>query len=85
MVRSWRAREHFDVFLTVDQNVQFQQNLSALPLPMVVLVTPDNRLSTLAPLASTVLRLLALPLARELVRIEGPDRIIRVPARAIQP
>lgn len=28
-----QAKEQFDVFITVDQNVEFQQNLFALPLP----------------------------------------------------
>ena len=80
-----QARESFDVFVTVDQNVQFQQNLAALPLPVVVLAAPDNRLETLTPYASTLLRVLEQPLARELIRIEGPDRIVRLPARPLEP
>ena len=34
-----RAADHFDVFVTADQNLQFQQNLSALPLAVIVLVS----------------------------------------------
>ena len=80
-----QARESFEVFVTVDQNLQFQQNLLALPLPVVVLAAPDNRFETLAPYGPTLLGLLAQPLARELIRIESPERIVRLPARAIEP
>ena len=80
-----RARERFDAFLSVDQNVQFQQNLATLPLPIAILVAPNNRFETLAPYAPTVLAWLSRPLVRELVRIEAPDRIVRVMARHPQP
>lgn len=33
------AVDQFDVFLTADQNLEYQQNLSELPLSVVVLVT----------------------------------------------
>lgn len=75
-----QARDAFDVFVTVDQNVQFQQNLLLLRLPVVILAAQDNRLATLAPYAPTLLRLLEQPLARELVRIESPERVVRLPA-----
>jgi len=35
------AATRFDVFVTADQNLQFQQNLSALPLTVAVLVAPN--------------------------------------------
>jgi hypothetical protein len=63
--------------------VEFQQN-SALPLPVVMIVAPNNRLETLAPFAPTVLSVLTQPLPRQLVRIEGPERVIRLPARSIE-
>ena len=80
-----QARESFDVFITVDQNLQFQQNLMALALPVVVLAAPDNRFETLAPYAPILLRVLERPLTRELVRVESPERIVRLPARPLQP
>lgn len=67
-----RAAEQFDVFVTVDQNVQYQQNLKALPLPVIMLVVQDNRFETLAPLAPAVLDLLDRPLPREVIRVEVP-------------
>ncbi len=38
-----QAASRFDAFVTVDQNVQFQQNLTLLALPTAILVAPDNR------------------------------------------
>jgi CheY-like chemotaxis protein len=80
-----QACQQFDVFLTVDQNVQFQQNLSTLPLPIVVLAASNNRYETLAPYASGVLDWLSRPLARELVRIDVAGQVVRVLARHPQP
>jgi predicted nuclease of predicted toxin-antitoxin system len=40
----------FDVFVTADQNLQFQQNLSGAPLGVVVLVARSNALDDLLPL-----------------------------------
>ena len=45
----------FDVFLTADQNLEYQQNLSALPLAVVVLVAPNSTFETLRPLIPEVL------------------------------
>jgi hypothetical protein len=71
----------FDVFVTVDQNVQFQRNLSMLPLPIIILVAINNRYETLAPYGDSVKEVLSRPLSRELILIEGPGRIRRFPER----
>lgn len=76
-----KARAQFDAFLTVDQNVQFQQNLSVLPLPVAIIVAADNRFVTLAPYAAAVMDWLGQPLICELVRIENATQIVRVAAR----
>jgi hypothetical protein len=49
----------FDVFLTVDQNIQHQQNLQAAGVAVVVLVAPSNRLADLVPLMPSVLMALS--------------------------
>ena len=49
------AAGSFDVFLTADQNIEYQQNLSELPLAVVVLVAYRNRLDTLRPLIPELL------------------------------
>jgi hypothetical protein len=76
-----QARTQFDAFITVDQNVQFQQNLATLPLPVAIIVARDNRFETLTPYAPPILDWQRGPLTRELVRIETPTRIIRISPR----
>lgn len=44
------ASETFDVFVTVDRNLAFQQNLGALPIAVIVLRAKTNRLADLIPL-----------------------------------
>jgi len=41
------AAGEFDALLTGDQNLAHQQNLSALPIAVVVLVAPTNRIQSL--------------------------------------
>ncbi len=51
-----QAAPTFDALLTADQNIQFQQNLKALPMAVVVLVAGSNRLESLEPLVRDLLR-----------------------------
>ena len=48
------AGERFDVFVTVDRNLSFQQNLRSLRIAVVVLVARSNRAVHLEPLMSQV-------------------------------
>ena len=38
-----RASKTFDVFVTADQNLQYQQNLKKLPIPVIVLIVRISR------------------------------------------
>jgi hypothetical protein len=49
------ATSRFDVFVTVDRNLSFQQNLAALPISVFVLHAKTNRLSDLRPLVPRLL------------------------------
>ncbi len=44
------AATRFDAFVTVDKNLPYQQNLSNLPVAVVVLRAVSNELSSLLPL-----------------------------------
>ena len=44
------AALHFDVFITVDKNLPYQQNTAALPVAVVVLDAVSNELPYLLPL-----------------------------------
>lgn len=64
-----RAAERFDVFVTADQNLQYQQNLRALPVSVVVLAAKSNRIEDLRPLAPELLACLENLAERTLIRI----------------
>ena len=53
-----RAAKEFDVFLTVDRNLSFQQNLPKFDIAVLVLHAPSNRLADLRPLAPQMLSIL---------------------------
>jgi hypothetical protein len=63
------AEKKFDVFVTVDRNLSFQQNLAALSIAIVVLHAKTNRLADLRPLVPKVLAAIesALPGAIKIV------------------
>lgn len=64
----WRGKEngdllglaaaHFDVFLTTDRNLSFQQNLHRFALAVIVLIAPSNRLNDLRRLVPELLQTL---------------------------
>jgi predicted nuclease of predicted toxin-antitoxin system len=52
------AAEHYEVLVTVDQNLIYQQNLQALPLAVLILVARRNTYAMLQPLMPRVLQAL---------------------------
>lgn len=62
--RGWRGRENgellrmaeneFDVFMTMDQGIPNQQNLSEIRIGIIVLEAKSNRFEDLAPLMSEI-------------------------------
>lgn len=59
----------FNVFVTVDQNLEFQQNIRASGIAVVVIVAHSNRLKELRPLAPAVLEALGRIKPGELIRV----------------
>ncbi|WP_100902033.1 DUF5615 family PIN-like protein [Nostoc flagelliforme] len=49
------AEIEFDVFITVDRNLPFQQNLAVLDLAVLVLQAPSNRLADMSVLIPKIL------------------------------
>jgi hypothetical protein len=49
------AATGFDVFLTMDQNLEYQQNLKTLPVAVLVVEAVSNRIEHLAPLVPSIL------------------------------
>ena len=60
-----RAERAFEVFVTTDRNLEFQQNLSSYDLVVIVLEAKTNRLVDLKPLVPSLLAVL--PTARRRV------------------
>lgn len=59
----------FDVVLTADQNIEFQQNLTTLPVAVLVLVADSNRLESLEPLVPALLQALNTFTPKTLLRV----------------
>jgi hypothetical protein len=49
------AENNFDVFITVDRNLSFQQNLPKFNIAVLVLHATSNRLADLKPLVPKIL------------------------------
>ncbi|MBM3130943.1 MAG: hypothetical protein FJ009_20235 [Chloroflexi bacterium] len=64
------AENAFDVFITADQGVRYQQNLQGKNIAVIVLAAPNNRIETLRPLMPRVLAILNTIPRGEIVRIE---------------
>ena len=65
------VRHNFVVFLTVDQNLSYQQNLRAAGVAIVVLIAPTNRLADLVPLMPTVRAMLETIQPGDLVEVRA--------------
>ncbi|HLO48753.1 MAG TPA: DUF5615 family PIN-like protein [Kamptonema sp.] len=53
------AEAEFDIFITVDRNLSFQQNLPQFNIAVVVLQVSSNRLADMKPVVPNVLGILA--------------------------
>lgn len=65
------AEAEFDVFLTVNQNLKYQQNLKNFNIAIILLMARDNRLKTLLPLAPEVNEALSKIKPGEFFRVGG--------------
>ena len=63
------AQQSFDVFVTVDQNLEHRQNLSKLRLGLVVVAVPDNNIKFFRPIFPDLLK------AMESV---GPGQVVHI-------
>jgi hypothetical protein len=63
------ATTEFDIFLTVDQNLSFQQNLRNFNIGIILMVARNNRLKTLLPLMPAVRVAIEDAKAGEIIRI----------------
>jgi hypothetical protein len=50
-----RMRGYYDVLVTMDRNIEFQQRIAVLPFGIVLVRAPSNRIQDLRPLAPSIL------------------------------
>ena len=65
------AAGRFDVLLTVDRNIAFQQNLRGLSIGILAMVVTSNRLVDIRPIISKVREALPKVRAGEVTRVGG--------------
>lgn len=65
------AQAEFDVFITVDRNLSFQQNLSQFDIAVIVLQAPSNRLADLQPLAPQILAIVVTAVRGQATTVGG--------------
>jgi hypothetical protein len=53
------AAKDLDILLTVDRNLEYQQNFSGLALAVIVIHAPSNDIAVLRPLIAAVLQAIA--------------------------
>ena len=53
------AENQFDALLTADKNLQYQQDVSNLPIPVIVLASFSTRIADLTPLVPTAIEVLS--------------------------
>ena len=63
------AGEHFDVLVTVDRGIEHQQNVGTLPIAIVVMLAPRNRLRELQPLVPGVVSVLSGDLEKRIYHV----------------
>jgi hypothetical protein len=66
-----KAEKEFDVFITVDRNLTFQQNLPKFDIAVLVLRARTNRLADLIPLVPKIVDTLPRLQKGKAIFIEG--------------
>ena len=66
-----RMRGEYNALLTMDQCIEFQQNIAALPFGVLLVLAPSNRMVHLQPLVPAMRDALALLQPGQLQRIGG--------------
>jgi predicted nuclease of predicted toxin-antitoxin system len=65
------AEAEFDVFLTVDRNLSFQQPIAKFSIAVVVMVAKGNKLAHLQPLVPEVLAIVGTVTPGQVIRVSG--------------
>jgi hypothetical protein len=72
------AGASFEAFISIDKKLRYEQNLTTLPLPVVVLDAISNALPSLIPFAPGLLQLLTARLDRCLYILDDAGTVTRL-------
>ena len=67
------AQQNFDVFVTVDQNLEYQQNLTQFSLGLVVVTVPDNNIKYFSPIFPDLLKAVEAVGSGKVIHIISPN------------
>jgi hypothetical protein len=65
------ATQQFDVFLTINRNLDYQQNITLVRIGIIALVARSNRLNDLQPLMPKVLAILPRVQPGQIISVEA--------------
>ncbi len=65
------AAKEFDLLLTVDRNLEYQQNFTGLTLAVIVVHAPSNDIAVLRPLMGAVLEAISEAKPGVVTRVHG--------------
>ena len=65
------AARQFDVFLTIDRSLDYQQNISFVHIGIIAMAARSNRLDDLRPLMPKVLAVLSRAQPGQIIRVEA--------------
>ena len=63
------AAEDFDALVTVDRGFEYQQNVSELPIAVIIAIAAGNRLKDLQPLVPEIVAVLTEDLSHRFYRV----------------
>ena len=69
------ADASFNALITVDKNIEHQQNLATLPIAVIVLSTPRSSITYLEPIIPEVISILKDDPGRKLIKVHGTRNI----------
>ena len=66
------ADQQFDVLLTIDRNIPYQQNMQGRQIALVIMLVTSNRIESMLPVVPSVLELLPDVEPGQVYRVEAP-------------
>jgi len=59
----------FDAFITIDKNLQHQQNIKRFPIKLIILNAPNNKIETLTPYVEKLTAIFSVSLENQIVTV----------------